>query len=123
MNQEIAKFDNKKILNIIENIICNKFDKDIHIFFPKNKKWFEDYIIKLKEIYDNDKNLVKSLIHYKKSGYKIINNILYHNSFPLLYMFGDQYNNQKLFTKNPKDKIYIFPNDIKKFKEYKKKKY
>ena len=45
MNQEIAKFDNKKIFNIIEKIIFNKFNKDINIFFPKKKKWFEDICV------------------------------------------------------------------------------
>ena len=78
MNQEIAQFDNKKIFNIIENIIFKKFDNDIHIFFPKKKKWFEDYIVKLKEIYSNNKNSIKSLIDYKRTGYLMINNVLYH---------------------------------------------
>ena len=122
MNQEIAKFDNKKIFNIIQNIIFQKFDNDLHIFFPKKKEWFEDYIVKLKEIYKNDRNLIKSLIDYKRNGYLMINNILYHNAFPILYFFN-QYNNANLFLNNPVGvkSIYIFPNDIEKIKEFKKK--
>lgn len=121
MNQEIAQFDNKKIFNIIENIIFKKFDNDIHIFFPKKKKWFEDYIVKLKEIYSNNKNLIKSLIDYKRTGYLMINNVLYHNAFPLMYIFNE-YANKNLFLNNPVGikPIYIFPNDIEKIKEFKK---
>jgi hypothetical protein len=120
MDQKIYNYKKDQLIKLIENIILSKFDKDITLFYPKNKKWFQNNINKLKKIYNDNNECIKSLIHYKRNGYNEINNILYNKTFPLIYLFSKYNTNIFNKTKINTDPIYIFPNDLEKIKDYNK---
>ena len=126
IKQKIITYSQEEIINTVENIINDNFDDNYNIFFPSDKKWFKYYIDILKKINKNDvtsgdacrMSPIESLIYYKKSGYSIINNILYHGKFPLIYIFDNYYS--ELLNKNKlnKEPIYIFPSDLQKIQKY-----
>jgi hypothetical protein len=124
INQPIINNNMNETISYIEDIIKSKFDKNILIFFPKNKNWFQNNFNLLKEICQKNKNIEKTLIYYKRNGYILINSILYHNSFPLVYLFSS-YKNKNLFNSTliNSDPIYLFPKDMSNIKNYEKKKY
>ena len=72
LEQPILKYDINDIIIIIEKIMKNIFEDDIKIFFPKNKEWFLDNITKLKKICNNNIDIEKTLIEYKRNNYKMI---------------------------------------------------
>ena len=41
MDKKIYNYKMDKLIKLIENIILSKFDKDMTLFYPKNKKWFQ----------------------------------------------------------------------------------
>ena len=73
INQPIMHNNMNEIISYIEDIIKSKFDKNIKIFFPKNKNFFQNNFNLLKEICQKNKNIEKTLIYYKRNGYILIN--------------------------------------------------
>ena len=117
INQNILKINIDEIINIIKNIINTKDTKNIKIFFPKDKKYFYNYVLNIKELYKNNDNLLESLVFYKGYGYNIINKILINNAFPFILSY---YNTNLNSHKTPLNtrSLYIFPDDIEHIKEY-----
>jgi hypothetical protein len=109
IEQEIFLFDYKKILKIIINIITNKYNDTYNIFYPKKKNWFEYYINTIKNF---NKKVLNTMTYYKSIGYKDLNNVLFNNSFSLIYYFNRYDTNIFNKTLINSDPLYIFPNDL-----------
>jgi len=92
MKQKIIKYTDDKILSIIEDIIKKIHKVNINIFYPETKSFFQNYIDIFKEIYNKEPNIIDTLVYYKTSGYRVINNILFYNKFPLIYIFDWVFN-------------------------------
>jgi hypothetical protein len=133
INQQILKV--KNIINYIKKIIKNiqsDFNNDIEYkdFYPNKFDWYI-YNIKILKKIIKEKELYKSLCNYKLDGYRLINKILIQGSYPFIYFFSD-YNNdsyynsdiKNIFNKTPinTNPIYLFPNNMKKITDLKKKK-
>lgn len=58
------------------------------------------------------------MTYYKNIGYKDLNNVLFNNSFPLIYYFNRYDTNIFNKTLINSDPLYIFPNDLGKIKKY-----
>jgi hypothetical protein len=93
----------------------------MNILYPKTKSFFQNYINIFKEIYNKEPTIIKSLIYYKNIGYQIINNILFHNKFPLIYIYGRNNSSLKKRTIINTEPLYVFPKDLESIKNYKKK--
>jgi hypothetical protein len=121
INQNILKNSMNKIISLIKDIILQKSSKDLKDFFPKNKNFFYNYILKLNELYKNNNKILESLIFYKSNGYIIINKILIYGKFPYILSYPHiEYNlNLKSHkTQLNTQSLYIFPDDVDRIKRY-----
>lgn len=118
IDQPILKMDMNSIIKLIENIIINKLNGiNINFFFPKKKEFFDKFIDNIKKLCEKNSNLYETLECYKGYGYRIINQILINEKFPLILEYND-YNHKSNKTKFDTRSIYIFPDNVENIKKY-----